>query len=418
MFTFRKNNIFVNLILVILVLLFNSCSDKEETSDFEKLGATASGAGTIQGNVVDYSGGSGLSGVSISFSLSGTTTATTTTDSNGDFSESSLPLGTYTLSYSKSGYLSSTQSGTLETDNQTLATAKLTMLPSGCGSGYITGTLKNAVNGDNVSSVTLSARSGINVTTGTALKSATSADNGTYSIGSLNAGLYTVLTSKSGYIPTSFNVRLCGGASGQNANISETLPDGAMRIITSWEGLDDFDSHLEIPCTSGTCSGSDKNDKSHLWYGTTQATNAVYNGVTTKDYHIYTDIVSDGSDNVTLDNDNRNGTCNAAQEANGDCNDSNTGPETVTISKLRSGTYRFHLYDYDGTGSSNTTRRNIADNNTAVQVCFGTDNSCINLYPPSSVGNLWTVFDYSISDGLSILNTMANEATDGNQDDH
>ena len=415
MFPFRKNNIIVNLILVILVLLFNSCSDKEETSDFEKLGAIASGAGTIQGNVVDYSGSSGLSGVSISFSLSGTTTSTTTTDSNGDFSESSLPLGTYTLSYSKSGYISSTQSGTLETDNQTLVTAKLTMLPSSCGSGYITGTLKNSVNGDNVSSVSLLARSGINVTSGTVLGTASSADNGTYSIGSLDAGLYTVLTSKDGYIPTSFNVRLCGGASGQNANLSETLPDGAMRIITSWEGTEDFDSHLEIPVSGD--GDSDLNDPSHLWYGSTQATNAVYNGVTTKDYHIYTDIVSDGSDNVTLDNDNRNGTCNAAQEANGDCNDSNTGPETVTISKLRSGTYRFHLYDYRPDNSV-TTRRNIADNNTAIQVCFGTDNSCINLYPPSSVGNLWTVFDYSISDGLSILNTMANEATDGNQDDH
>ena len=414
MFSFRKNNIFVNLILVILVLFFNSCSEKEEASDFEKLGASASGSGTIEGNVINFSDGSGLSGVSTSFSIGGTTTATVTTDSNGDYSKSSLPLGTYSLSYSKGGYISTTQSGTLETDNQTLSAAKLTMLPSSCGSGYITGTIKNAVNGDNVSSVNLSARSGINVTTGTAVKSATTADNGTYSLGSLDAGLYTVLTSKDDYIPTSFNVRLCGGATGQNANISESLPEGAMRIITSWEGLDDFDSHLEIPCTSGTCSGSNKNDKSHLWYATNQDNNAVYNGVTTNDYHIYTDIVNDGSDNVTLDNDNTNGTCNDTDRAAGSCNDGNTGPETVTISKLRSGTYRFHLYDFSASGATN--RRNIADNNTAIQVCLY--NSCTNIYPPSSVGNLWTVFDYSISGGLSVLNSMGNEATDGNQDDH
>ena len=414
MSSFIKNNIFLNLILAILFLFFNSCSEKEEASDFEKLGAgaTTSSSGTIQGNVVDFSGSSGLSGVSISFSLSGTSIATNSTDSNGDFSQSSLPLGTYTLSYSKSGYISASQSGTLETDNQTLATAKLTMLPSSCGSGYITGTIKNAVNGDDVSSVSLSARSGINVTTGTALKSATTADNGTYSIGSLDAGLYTVLTSKNGYIPTSFNVRLCGGASGQNANISESLPDGAMRIITSWEGTEDFDSHLEIPVSGD--GDSDLNDPSHLWYGSTQATNAVYNGVTTKDYHIYTDIVNDGSDNVTLDNDNLHGTCSAAQASASQCATNRTGPETVTISKLRSGTYRFHVYAYDQSGNTNS--RHIADNATALQVCY--NNSCTNLYPPSSVGNLWTVFDYSISGGLTPLNVMANESNDGRQDDH
>jgi len=388
----------------------STCS-KEEVGDYEKLGAIGTGSGTIQGNIINYSTNSGLSGVSVTFSSSGGTSYSTSTDSNGDYSQSSLPLNTYSISYSKSGYISSTQSGTLETDQQTLDAAKLTMLPSTCGSGNITGIIKNALNGNAIGSVTLNARSGFNVTSGTIVKTATTVasggSKGTYSLGVLDAGLYTVQTSKTGHMSTSFNVRLCGNATGQNANISDSLPSGAMRIILTWEGGEDFDSHLEIPCTSGTCTGSDKDDKSHLWWTTNQTTNAEYNGVTTNDYHYYYDIVgtSDKSDNVTLDQDNYHGSGNAA----------NTGPETITISKLRSGDYRYHVHAYDNAQAGGGGRQ-IADNSTVVTVCY--ENSCRNLYPPNSAGDLWTVFDYNIDTGLKILNIMGSELTEGNVDNH
>ena len=394
-------------LLALFLTLFLSTCSKEEVSDYEKLGA--GGWGTIKGNVVDYGGGDGLDGVSVSFS-SGTTTYTTTTDSNGDYSKSSLPLNSYTISYSKSGYINSTQSGALEKNKQTLSAAKLTMLPSSCGSGTITGTIKNALNGNTVGSVYLYAREGLNVTTGSILNNTTTTvasggSKGTYSLGPLDAGLYTVQTKKSGHMSTSFNVYVCGNRSGQNANISDSLAAGAMRMILSWEGSEDFDSHLEIPCTSGTCSGSNKNDKSHLWWTTDQDTSAVYNGVTTNDYHYYYDIVGTGSksDNVTLDQDNMNGSGSG----------SSTGPETITISKLRSGTYRYHVHAFDQKGLGG---RYIADNSTFVQVCY--DNSCRNLYPPNSAGDLWTVFDYSISDGLDILNIMGSEGSEGDVDLH
>ena len=57
-----------------------------------------SGTGTIKGSV-KMGNGSALSGVSVSLSIYGTTVATATTGSNGDFSQSSLGLGVYSLTY-------------------------------------------------------------------------------------------------------------------------------------------------------------------------------------------------------------------------------------------------------------------------------------------------------------------------------
>ncbi|SVC10633.1 uncharacterized protein METZ01_LOCUS263487, partial [marine metagenome] len=106
---------------------------------------TTLAAGTITGGVLSQDNDSDLSGVSVSFEKSGTTVDNTTTDSSGDFSQT-LILGTYTITYSKSGYLDEIQSVTLAADNQTLVASTLKMLPDSCTSGTISGTIKDAVN--------------------------------------------------------------------------------------------------------------------------------------------------------------------------------------------------------------------------------------------------------------------------------
>jgi len=174
--------------------------------------------------------------------------------------------------------------------------------------------------------------------------------------------------------------------------MSEELAPGSMRIVLSWEGTEDFDSHLEIPCTSGTCSGSDAADKSHLWYSV--------------DYHNYTDIVNSG-DNVSLDQDSDQGVVSTCPSGE-DC-----GPETITISKLRSGNYRYHVHAFDRAGDNTT---HIADNGTVLQVFYNNDS--INFDVPSTAGDLWTVFDFNISDGFNTLNTMSSEADEDKIDDH
>ena len=174
-----------------------------------------------------------------------------------------------------------------------------------------------------------------------------------------------------------------------------------MRIVVSWEGTEDFDSHLEIPCTSGTCSGSDAADKSHLWYGIDNSTAVTYSGVSTNDYHDW-----GNGDYVTLDQDNTDG---SASTCGTGC-----GPETITISKIRSGNYRYHVHDFD---ENDDDGNHLKDNETVVQVFYNID-QVLNFDVPNSAGDLWTVFDYNKSSGFSTLNTMASEGTSGNVDDH
>ena len=378
----------------------NSLTDNYTTTN----GFTTYSSGTIKGTV-KQSNGNALSDVLVSFS--GANVDSTTTDNSGNFNKS-LGLGSYTLTYTKSGYISTTQSAEIATDNQTVVVATVTLLSSSsCSAGNISGTIKDAVSGSAISGVSISIRSGANVTSSSAIsgKTATTADNGTYTVSSVDAGGYTVQASKSGYITSYFNVNVCGNVSNQDANMSTTLNSETMRIVVSWKGTDDLDSHLEIPVSDAQDGASDKTDSTHLFYGTTQTNAISYSGISTKDYHLYTDIVSAG-DNVTLDQDNTDG---SGSPCGNRC-----GPETITISKIRSGTYRYHVHNFSR--KANTNNSKLAESEATVQV-FYNDNSTT-FYVPNIAGNLWTVFDFDNSSGFNPLNTIADESDPKKVDDH
>ncbi|MDP6771085.1 MAG: Ig-like domain-containing protein, partial [Anaerolineales bacterium] len=238
--------------------LSHSLADNYTTSN----GFTTHSAGTIRGTV-KQSNGSALSGVLVSFS--GINTDNATTDSSGNFNKT-LGLGSYTLTYTKSGYISSTQSATLATDNQTVVVATLRLSSSSCSAGNISGTIKDAVSGSTISGVSISIRSGANVTSGSTIsgKTDTTDSDGLYELTSVPAGVYTGEASKSGYITSYFNVNVCGNVSNQDSNMSTTLNSETMRIVTSWKGTDDLDSHLEIPVSDAQDGDSDKTDSTHL----------------------------------------------------------------------------------------------------------------------------------------------------------
>jgi hypothetical protein len=282
------------------------------------------------------------------------------------------------------------------------------MISDACtDAGDISGFIKHAVTGDVIQGVAISLRNGLNTRSGNTIsgKTAITDVNGAYTLSSIDPGSYTIQTSKDNLISTYFNVISCSGLSNKNSNMSDELAEGAMVIVVSWEGTEDFDSHLEIPVTDAQDNASNETDSTHLWYGVDQTSAVTYSGVSTYDYHNYTDIVSSG-DYVTLDQDNTNGS--------GSPCGSGCGPETITISKLRSGDYRYHVHAYDRAGDNTT---HIADNGTVVQVFYDID-KVINFDVPSTAGDLWTVFDYNKSTGFSTLNTMSSELTDTNVDDH
>ena len=171
------------------------------------------------------------------FSKSGTNVDYTATNTSGDYSQDNLSLGTYTLTYVKFNFNDVSLSATLATDNQTV-TANVTLLANTCSAGTVSGTITDAVSGNAVSDVSLSVRSGLNVTSGsTTGTTATSANNGTYTLSSMSTGGYTVQTSKTGYISSYFNVNVCGNLTSQDASISQNLSSGTMRIVLHWDNL-------------------------------------------------------------------------------------------------------------------------------------------------------------------------------------
>jgi len=302
-------NRFLPLVLVTLVLLLNSCSERSEygeASDYEKLGYRPSGSAIIKGTVLDNASDA-LSGVSVTFAKSGTTSSVVTTVDNGTYSKTSLSSGTYTLTYTKSGFIDTTLSATLTTDNETLTVATVKQFPDTCASGAISGTIKDAVSDSGVSDVSLSVRSGLNMTSGTIIKTATTDSSGNYSLSSMSAGWYTVETSKSGYITGYFNVYACGNQANQDASISTSIDSGTMRIVLHWDNLTTnvvkiLDSHLTgTDNLSGQGHTDNSTNRFHLYYNS-------YSGVDSFYYaknNFFCTSCSDTqkSDNVTLDND-------------------------------------------------------------------------------------------------------------------
>ena len=387
MFSPKQLNPFCTLVLILTAFCLSNCSDKSEygeASDYEKLGYGPSGSGIIKGTVLD-NGSDALSGVSVTFAKSGTTSSVVTTVDNGTYSKTSLSSGTYTLTYSKSGYLETTQSATLATDREELTVATVKQLPDTCAStGTISGTIKDAVSGSGVSDVILSVRSGLNETSGTIVKTENTSNSGTYSFSSMNAGWYTVQTSKSGYIAANFNVFSCGNVSSQDHSISTSLSSGTMRIVLSWPAdstSTDLDSHLTGPDNlSGQGHSGASTKRFHVKYPSS-GQGAFYYAA--NNYS----CTCDKSDNVTVDQDDQNA----------------PGTETITISNVRSGTYRYSVHEYHGISSGTT----LAKSGASVTVYYNDLSKNPTTYNVSNAsGNLWSVFTFDTSVGLTETNNL------------
>ena len=382
MFIPKQFNRFFTLIIITLAFFLSNCSPDENEEETGNIGV-------IKGAILDNESDE-LPGVSVAFVKSGETVGTATSDTDGEFYQSSLGSGDYTLTYSKSNYIDTTLSATLTTNTETLKVATVTQLSDTCSTGAISGTIKDAVSNSGVSDVTLSARSGLNTTSGTIVKTATSDSSGNYSLNSISAGWYTVETSKSGYMAaTNFNVYSCGdNVTSQDATITTTLSSGSMRIILSWNTNKDLDSHLTGP---DSASG-----KFHVYYGQPR-------------FHLDSNSYStsgSSSDNVTQDVDSLKG--------NGTCSD--CGPETITISTVRGGNYRYYVHNYTNKGTNN---KRLFKSGASVTVYYsGLSNNPTTFNVPSGNGDLWTVFDFNTSSGLTEVGTMGSESSSGKVDDH
>ena len=123
-----------------------NASNTLEVTSFTVLADCCSSGSAIIKGLVEDNASEALPGVSVIFAKSGTASSAVTTVDNGTFSKSTLSSGTYTLTYTKSGYLEMSQSAELTADNATLEVATVKQFPDTCAStGTISGTIKDAV---------------------------------------------------------------------------------------------------------------------------------------------------------------------------------------------------------------------------------------------------------------------------------
>jgi len=359
----------------------NTCN-KLATDNTTNNGFTTAGAGsgTIKGRVISDLDNNGLSGVNVQFY--GTTIDNTTTDSNGDFS-AEVDVGDYSISYSKDQYLDESQDVPLETDGQTLEVSTLRMLSTSCAStGNISGKITDVTKEDIViAGVDLEARRGINKPWRPVKATDTTNNLGVYSFNSMNRGWYTVKTSKSGYLNSKFYVRSCGDVGNQDSAISKELANSkSMRIVLAWQETSpvtgyDLDSHLRLP----------DNDSSpfHLHWNIDTG-----GGDDGEDYYVY-----GANDNVTLDRDDSNGP---------------PGTETITIIEVKNGTYSYSVHDF--TNKDNNSSTKLADSGAIVTVYYNNTSTIYSV--PTGAGNVWRVFTFTESGGLTKVGTRDNASSE------
>lgn len=325
--------------------------------------------GILQGYVKDAVTQNSLSGVSINiYDSSDNLLSQITTDSSGVYT-TTLPAGPYSLMISKTGYISETVSDiTIQENVTTTVETVLQVSTAYSGTGTISGTIKNALDGTGVSGVTINFRSGITTTTGNIVTTTTTDSYGDYTVSGLNAGNYTGEAVKSGYTTAYFTATVLGGQTNynQDATITPILSTGETRIVLTWGSIpSDIDSHL-----TGPISGS--SSRFHVYFRD--------KGSST--FSPYTEL--DVDDIMSY------------------------GPETTTIYQQFDGVYKYSVHDYTNMDSSSSTA--LSNSGAQVKVYRGSNLVATFNVPVNQEGTLWSVFELS-GDTITPINTMSYEST-------
>ena len=287
---------------------------------------------------------------------------------NGNYEVTVPVYNGYKAVFSKTGYITAIYENINVINNQNSILETVLLVPVGhSGNGNIAGKITNALTGQGVSGLALKLRSGINVTTGTVLKTTNTVTGGTYAFTSVPAGNYTIEASGTGYITMYFSVVSIGGLTtgNQNATITPILSSGQYRIILTW-GISplDLDAHFTGPLPSG--------GRFHMYYPYSNGNGG-----------------SPWPTIVTLDVDDV----------------SSYGPETTTLhQQITGGLYRFSVHDYTNRNLNNS----YALSNSGAQVKVYKGSVLLVTYniPQNVGGTLWRVFELQ-DNTLTPLNTFS-----------
>lgn len=158
---------------------------------------------------VRTSGGSPISGVTVTLSGNATSTTTTNTNTNGNYTFTGLVNGNYTVTPNKTGYTFSPTNRPVTINNANVTGQDFTGAP---GITYSISGVVKTTSGTPIAGVTMNLSGG-------ATGSTTTDSLGRYKFTGLSNGTYTITPSKAGYTftPTNRNVTISSmNVTGQN----------------------------------------------------------------------------------------------------------------------------------------------------------------------------------------------------------
>lgn len=317
--------------------------------------------GRFSGLVTNANTGAPLVGVTVSVRRvpDNTLASSVVTQANGTWTSDILVAGTYSLTFTGTGFNSASVAdvvlpGGPSTPTTTVATVQL--VPTGGGQGIISGLVRDATNNAAVATATVEIRAGANNTTGTVIAIATTNASGMYTMVPQTAGTYTLRATRSGYVPSNVNVTVTGtSVVAPTIFMSPSSGTVAWRFVLQWGALPtDLDAHLTGPIPQSQT-------RFHVYFGNVGSATA--------------------SPFATLDIDQISG----------------FGPETITISQEFTGTYRYFVENFSEDAL-------LRSSNASVSVYRGSQ-FVTTFAVPQQEGTVWQVFE--ITNGTLVpINTI------------
>ena len=316
---------------------------------------------SLNGTVVDSQTNQPLANVSVKIENNGQVIAEGTTDADGNFVlslNSDVEPGNYVITASKEGYMpfiGSVQITSEDIQNGSKNYGQIQMVSGSSGVTHATlhGKVIDSVTGSPIAGASISIYRGSGVTDTSHLVTSgiTTDENGEFEIPDLEAGTYTILVEKNGYVVNTYTIVVDENQENMTISISPALTaDENMRIILSWgEQPSDLDSHL-------------------LYIKNQQVL-----------YHIayYHKVAHDDNGNILAQLDRDDTT--------------SYGPETTTIYQLdREGLYKYFVHDYTHRGA--TTSYALANSGANVKV-ITSEGQQYTFNVPYGDGTVWKVFD-------------------------
>jgi|GEM_PF-4042890 len=292
---------------------------------------------------------------------------------NGLYQTDVVPIGSgYQLNITANEYISEIVFNLNVPNGRTKEVEPIYLIPNRYEGqiGSITGIVRNAINNDTLSDISINVRRYINKRMGEIIQTTKTDGSGKFQLENLNSGNYTLEVYDEEFSTNYVTATNIGGETTDvNIAMNPPLGDALYRIVLTWNNTDDLDAHLTGPNGRG--------GRFHAHFNRP--------GTTSYDEEPY----------AWLDRDDKDG----------------FGPESVTISKLQyGGDYRYSVHDY--INSASTSANTLANSGARVDV-YSKNGLEESFTVPNIAGTLWTVFEIDRNGVIIPVNNIGYEVNQG-----